>query len=54
MEEKTSFLKNKIDFDSPNKNIMPITSSIDNEGKLRIGGCSIEELGKNMILHSIY
>ena len=44
MEEKKSFLKQKIDFDSPNKNIVPITTSIGSDGKLSIGGCSIEEL----------
>ena len=44
MEEKKSFLKQEIDFESPNKNIVPITTSIDNDGKLSVGGCSIEEL----------
>ena len=44
MEEKNSFLKQKIDFNSPNRNIVPITTSIDRNGKLSIGGCSIEEL----------
>ena len=34
MEEKVSFLKNTIDFKSPNKNIVPITTSIGNDGKL--------------------
>ena len=46
MEEKESFLKQKIDVDSPNKNIVPITTSIGSDGKLSIGGCSIEELVK--------
>ncbi len=46
MEVKGSFLKNKIDFESPNKNIVPITLSIDNSNKLSIGGCSIEDLVK--------
>ena len=46
MKEKNSFLKNKIDLDSPNKNIVPLTTSIENDGKLFIGGCSIEELVK--------
>ena len=46
MEEKKSFLKEKIDIKSPNKNIVPITTSICSEGKLSIGGCSIEELIK--------
>jgi diaminopimelate decarboxylase len=44
MEESKSFLKEKIDLDSPNKNIVPITTSIGTDGKLSIGGCSIEEL----------
>ena len=44
MEEKKSFLKQKIDLESPNKNIVPITTSIGGDGKLAIGGCSIEEL----------
>ena len=44
MEEKKSFLKQKINFKSPNKNIVPITTSIGSNGKLSIGGCSIEEL----------
>ena len=44
MEEKKSFLKQKIDFESPNKNIVPITTSIGEDGKLSVGGCSIEEL----------
>ena len=43
MEEK-SFLKEKIDLKSPNKNIVPISTSIDRNGKLTIGGCSIEGL----------
>jgi len=42
--EKNSFLKEKIDLKSPNKNITPITTSIGSDGKLSIGGCSIEEL----------
>jgi len=46
MEEKQSFLKQKIDLDSPNKNIVPITTSIGEDGKLSIGGCPIEELVK--------
>ena len=44
MIEKLSFLKNKIDLNSPNKNIVPVTTSIDNNEKLYIGGCSIEDL----------
>ena len=46
MDPKKSFLKEKIDLNSPNKNIVPITTSIGNDGKLSIGGCSIEELVK--------
>jgi len=46
MEEKKSFLKKKIDLKSPNRNIVPITTSIGNDGKLSIGGCSVEELVK--------
>ena len=49
MEEKKSFLKQTIDIESPNKNIVPITTSIGKDGKLSVGGCSIEELVKNMI-----
>ncbi len=44
MKEKISFLKNKIDLNSPNKNIVPITTTIDSTEKLNIGGCSIEDL----------
>ena len=44
MEEKKSFLRQKIDVNSQNKNIAPITTSIESNGKLSIGGCSIEEL----------
>ncbi len=46
MKEKISFLKNKIDLVSPNKNIVPITTTIDSDEKLNIGGCSIEDLVK--------
>ena len=46
MEDKKSFLKEKIDIKSPNKNIVPLTTSVGNDGKLLIGGCSIEELVK--------
>ena len=46
MEEKT-FLKKNIDSKSPNRNIVPITTSIGSDGKLSIGGCSIDELVKN-------
>ena len=41
---KKFLLKEKIDLKSPNKNITPITTSIGSDGKLSIGGCSIEEL----------
>ena len=47
MAEKKSFLKEKIDHESPNKNIVPITTSIGSDGKLSIGGCSIDELVNN-------
>ena len=46
MSEQKSFLRQEIDFESPNKNIVPITTSIGSDGKLLIGGCSIEELVK--------
>ena len=36
MEEKKSFLKEKIDHNSPNKNIVPITLSIDSDGTFSI------------------
>ena len=44
MEEKQSFLKHEIDLESPNKNIVPITTTIGDDGKLSVGGCYIEEL----------
>jgi len=37
MEEKKSFLKQKIDLESPNRNIIPITTSIERDGKLSVG-----------------
>jgi len=46
MTEKSSFLKNKIDLNSPNRNIIPITTKINSKGELTIGGCSIQELVK--------
>ena len=46
MEEKKSFLKQTIDPKSPNKNIEPVTTSVGGDGKLSVGGCSIEELVK--------
>ena len=33
MVKKESFLKQKIDFESPNKNIVPITTFIGSDGK---------------------
>jgi len=33
MEEKQSFLKQKIDLESPNRNIIPISTSIEGDGK---------------------
>ena len=47
MEEKKSFLRKKIDHKSPNRNIVPITTIVGDDGKLSIGGCSIEELVRN-------
>ena len=44
MNVKTSFLKNKINEDSPNKNIVPLTTTINSENKLFIGECSLEDL----------
>ena len=44
MNVKTSFLKNKINEDSPNKNIVPVTTTINSENKLFIGQCSLEDL----------
>ncbi len=44
MNVKTSFLNNKIYANSPNKNIIPVTTTIDTTHKLFIGGCSIEDL----------
>ncbi len=44
MNVKTSFLKNKIDANSPNKNIVPVTTIIDSYNNLTIGGCSLEDL----------
>ncbi len=46
MKVKNSFLENKIDLVSPNKNIVPVTTTIDSANKLNIGGCSIEDLVK--------
>ena len=46
MEEKKPFLKEKIDFESPNKNIVPLTTFIGGDGKLSVGGCSLEDLVK--------
>ena len=46
MNVKTSFLKNKIFANSPNKNIVPVTTTINSAHKLFIGGCSMEDLVK--------
>ena len=46
MKEKISFLRNKIDVNSPNKNIVPVTTEINSINDLYIGGCSIKELVK--------
>ena len=51
MNVKTSFLKNKIDENSPNKNIIPVTTTIDSDNKLTIGGCSLENLVRNFVLN---
>ena len=42
--KKKFFFKNKIDSTSPNRNIIPLTTLINNEGILSIGGCSLEDL----------
>ncbi len=44
MNVKTSFLKNKIHENSPNKNIVPVTTTINSDNSLFIGGCSLEDL----------
>ena len=44
MNVKTSFLKNKIHENSPNKNIVPVTTTINSDNNLFIGGCSLEDL----------
>ena len=44
MKENLSFLKNKIFFDSPNRNIVPISTTIDKNGDLSIADCSINNL----------
>ncbi len=46
MKDKKSFISNEIDFENPNRNIVPLTTTINN-GKLFIGGCSVEQLIKN-------
>ena len=46
MNTNSSFLKNKIHVNSPNKNIVPVTTTIDSAHKLFIGGCSLEDLVK--------
>ena len=47
MEDKNSFLKIPVDFESPNKNIVPVSTSINDNGELIIGGCSIVDLIQN-------
>ena len=44
MKENSLFLKNKIFLDSPNKNIVPISTAIDKNGNLSIANCSINDL----------
>ncbi len=44
MTDDVPFLKNKIDFDSPNKNIVPLTTKLENNGTISIGGCLIDDL----------
>tara|TARA_Y100000589_G_scaffold54900_1_gene45502 strand:- start:135 stop:1466 length:1332 start_codon:yes stop_codon:yes gene_type:complete len=44
MKENSSFLKNKIFLDSPNRNIVPISTTIDKNGNLSIAECSINNL----------
>ena len=47
MEERNSFLKIPVDFESPNKNIVPVTTCLNNKGELTLGGCSIVDLIDN-------
>ncbi len=47
MREEDSFLKNKIHVESPNKNIVPITTSFADNESLSIGGCSLKKLVGN-------
>ena len=35
------------DLESPNRNLSPITSELDDQGKLMIGGCLVSELAKS-------
>ena len=44
MSKNSSFLKNKIFFDSPNRNIVPVSTTVDKNGELRIANCSINRL----------
>ncbi len=39
-----SFLKNDIDFNNPNRNIVPLTTKVDETGQLSIGSCSLLHL----------
>ena len=44
MEKKIHFLKNDINFNEPNKNIVPLTTLIDKDDNLTVGGCYINDL----------
>ena len=44
MEENSTFLKNKIIFESPNRNIIPVSTEIDKNGNLSLADCSITSL----------
>ena len=44
MKAQLSFLENTIDKNSPTRNIVPITTNIDQKGHLSIGECSLLEL----------
>jgi len=47
MEQRNSFFNIPIDLVSPNKNIVPVTTSVNNLGALTVGGCSIDDLIQN-------
>ena len=44
MEAKNSVLKIPIDSKNPNKNIVPVSTSINEDGELVIGGCAVSKL----------